>query len=110
MMTKVLKCNDVNPGCSFEARGDSEADVLKQAAEHAKTAHKMREIPADVLSKVRGAIREEVEAASPELEAKIRVRAYELYEQRGRQDGHDLEDWFQAEAELAPQKQLHAAA
>jgi predicted small metal-binding protein len=55
MMTKVLKCKDVNPGCSFEARGDSENDVLKQAAEHAKAAHKMREIPADVPSKVRGA-------------------------------------------------------
>lgn len=24
--------------------------------------------------------------------------AYELYEQRGRQDGHDFEDWLQAEA------------
>lgn len=27
-------------------------------------------------------------------------RAYELYESRGRQDGHDLEDWYRAEAEL----------
>ncbi len=27
-------------------------------------------------------------------------RAYELYESRGRQDGHDLEDWLRAEAEL----------
>ena len=24
--------------------------------------------------------------------------AYELYEQRGREDGHDLEDWVKAEA------------
>ncbi len=24
--------------------------------------------------------------------------AYELYEQRGRQSGHDLEDWLQAES------------
>lgn len=23
----------------------------------------------------------------------IRGRAYEIYEQRGREDGHDLEDW-----------------
>jgi hypothetical protein len=29
----------------------------------------------------------------------IRLRAYQLYEQRGRQDGHDVEDWLQAEAE-----------
>ena len=27
-------------------------------------------------------------------------RAYQLYELRGRIDGHDLEDWFQAESEL----------
>lgn len=27
-------------------------------------------------------------------------RAYELFEDRGRQDGHDLEDWFRAESEL----------
>jgi Protein of unknown function (DUF2934) len=30
----------------------------------------------------------------------IRLRAYELYEQRGKVDGHELEDWLQAEAEL----------
>lgn len=29
----------------------------------------------------------------------IRGRAYEIYEQRGREDGHDL-DWLQAESEL----------
>ena len=31
----------------------------------------------------------------------IAQRAYELYEQRGRQDGQDLEDWLNAEHELA---------
>lgn len=31
----------------------------------------------------------------------IAQRAYELYEQRGRQDGLDLEDWLEAERELA---------
>lgn len=106
-MTKVLKCKDVNPGCSFEARGDSEAEVLTKAAEHAKSVHNMRAIPADVLSKVRGAIRD---AISPELEARIRVRAYELYQQRGRQDGHELDDWFRAEEELTDQKRRHAGA
>ena len=32
----------------------------------------------------------------PECEEIARV-AYELYEQRGRQDGRDQEDWFSAE-------------
>lgn len=31
----------------------------------------------------------------------IEQRAYQLYEQRGRLDGHDLEDWLKAEHELA---------
>ena len=30
----------------------------------------------------------------------IRLRAYEIYIERGRSDGQDLEDWFQAEKEL----------
>ncbi len=29
--------------------------------------------------------------------AKIRQRAHELYEARGREEGHDLDDWLQAE-------------
>jgi hypothetical protein len=33
------------------------------------------------------------------LEA-IRRRAYELYEQRGRQDGFHEQDWLQAESEI----------
>jgi len=35
----------------------------------------------------------------PTLE-EIQARAYEVYIQRGRIDGFDLEDWFQAEKEL----------
>ena len=30
----------------------------------------------------------------------IRQRAYELYEKRGREDGHAEEDWLHAEAEV----------
>jgi hypothetical protein len=36
-----------------------------------------------------------------ELQDQIRARAFQLYEQRGRDDGHDLDDWLQAEAELS---------
>ncbi len=31
----------------------------------------------------------------------IRRKAYELYEQRGKLDGHALEDWVRAESEMA---------
>jgi len=42
------------------------------------------------------------------IEQQIRQHAYELYEQRGRTDGHDLDDWLQAEYEIR-RKQAKAA-
>ena len=39
-----------------------------------------------------------------ELEHQIRLRAYELYEARGREDGHELEDWFRAKEEITIKK------
>jgi predicted small metal-binding protein len=62
LMTKVLKCSDVTPGCNFEIRGNSEDEVLKKANEHAKTAHNMQSMPPEVLSKARAAIHDEGEA------------------------------------------------
>jgi Protein of unknown function (DUF2934) len=35
-----------------------------------------------------------------DLEAQIRERAYELYEERGRMPGQETEDWFRAEREV----------
>jgi hypothetical protein len=35
-----------------------------------------------------------------ELQERIRARAYELFEQRGRHEGFDQEDWARAEAEV----------
>lgn len=35
-----------------------------------------------------------------EIQEEIRHLAYELYEQRGREDGHDLDDWLKAESEV----------
>jgi len=34
------------------------------------------------------------------LEHAIRQRAYDLYLKRGGADGHDVDDWLEAEAEL----------
>ena len=39
-------------------------------------------------------------AAEADREEQIRVRAYELYVARGGEDGHDVEDWLEAEAEI----------
>jgi Protein of unknown function (DUF2934) len=53
-------------------------------------------MPATPPKKPSGIARNEPE----DLESQIRAHAYELYEGRGREDGHDIEDWLQAEAEL----------
>jgi hypothetical protein len=44
------------------------------------------------------------------IEQQIQQRAYELYEQRGRTDGHDLDDWLQAEREVKGTQANAAAA
>jgi Protein of unknown function (DUF2934) len=42
-------------------------------------------------------------AASDEDRTCVAELAYGLYEQRGRKDGHDLEDWFNAEQHIMTQ-------
>jgi hypothetical protein len=45
-----------------------------------------------------------------ELEQRIRERAYELYEARGQEDGHELEDWYRAKEEITIKKFRTASA
>lgn len=47
--------------------------------------------------------------ASERILEQIRQRAYELYEARGREDGHDLDDWLLAEVELTQKRRTRAA-
>ena len=56
-MGKVLRCGELFPGCSVEARGETEEEILKQAAEHAKRNHGVVQIDAATLAKVKAAIR-----------------------------------------------------
>ena len=58
-MAKVISCRDVGVDCDFEARGETEQEVLQKCAEHAKNAHGMEGIPPELATKVRGAIRDE---------------------------------------------------
>jgi hypothetical protein len=51
-----------------------------------------------------------LDASFYEIEQRIRLRAYELYELRGSRDGHALDDWLQAEEELTERQSLGAAA
>lgn len=58
-MAKVVTCRDVGVDCDFVARGETEQEVLKKCTEHARSAHGMKELPAELLAKVKVAIREE---------------------------------------------------
>jgi Protein of unknown function (DUF2934) len=42
----------------------------------------------------------ELSRNTEDLHRQITQRAYELYEQRGRQDGFAMQDWLQAEQDL----------
>ena len=46
------------------------------------------------------AAEKEREVVLPSREEEIRIRAYEIYLQRGGQPGYELEDWLQAEREF----------
>ena len=50
------------------------------------------------------------EYAQVELQARVRLRAYEIYQQRDRVDGHALDDWAQAEAEILQPEHRSATA
>ena len=52
-----------------------------------------------VIGDTSGTTREALRVAGPNLE-EIERRAYELYLERGGQDGRDLEDWLEAERQL----------
>lgn len=49
-------------------------------------------------------------ATEPTIVEQIRRRAYELFEQRGRQEGFHDEDWAQAEAEVLSKYQRDKSA
>jgi hypothetical protein len=41
-----------------------------------------------------------VSVVNPSREEEVRLRAYEIYLERGQQPGHELDDWLLAESEL----------
>ncbi|RMF08430.1 MAG: DUF1059 domain-containing protein [Candidatus Neomarinimicrobiota bacterium] len=58
-MAKVLHCSDLGFDCDGVIRAKTEEEVLKQAAEHARTVHNLQTVTDEVVAKVRSAIRDE---------------------------------------------------
>jgi predicted small metal-binding protein len=59
-MGKIIDCGKVDPstGCSHVVRGETEEDLMKNAAEHAKE-HGIVEVTPELMERVRANIQEE---------------------------------------------------
>jgi predicted small metal-binding protein len=55
-MAKEIACGKVVPGCSFTAQAETEEELLKKVAEHARKEHGVTEVSPELLSKVRSAV------------------------------------------------------
>ena len=58
-MTTVVRCKDVGFDCPGVIRAPSQEEALRQAAEHAKTAHGVKELTPDIVAKVKSVMKEE---------------------------------------------------
>jgi len=57
-MAKMLRCRDVGVDCDAVIQAETEEELMKKVAEHAKTVHGMTEISPDLAAKVKAAIKE----------------------------------------------------
>lgn len=57
-MAKVLRCKDAGYDCDYEARGETEEEVLQKGAEHAKQVHNI-EVTPEMAAQVRALIKDE---------------------------------------------------
>lgn len=55
---KTLRCRDAGFDCEKEIHADTEEEVLKQAAEHARKVHNVNVTP-ELASQIKGLIRDE---------------------------------------------------
>jgi len=58
-MAKVLRCGDLMAGCAHVVRGESEDEILQQAAKHAAEAHGIKEVTPDLAEQVKSKIQTE---------------------------------------------------
>jgi hypothetical protein len=85
-----LNCALIGGSEESDMKGASMKSELKRSGEGSKTVKlKKGESPKqEIVLSVPG---------DPELWDRIALKAYELYEGRGKAHGHDLEDWIRAE-------------
>jgi predicted small metal-binding protein len=57
---KFLRCRDAGFDCDAVIRAETEEDVLRQAAEHARTVHNLSEVSKQAVVKIRSLISDEI--------------------------------------------------
>lgn len=62
-MSKIIDCNKVNPasGCAHVVRGETEEELLRNAAEHAKE-HGIVDVTPELMEMIKASIEDEVTA------------------------------------------------
>jgi predicted small metal-binding protein len=58
-MTKVVRCREVGFDCDGVVRAETEKEVLKQVAAHARTVHNVETVSEEMVEKVRQVMRDE---------------------------------------------------
>ena len=58
-MAKALARRDMGADCDFVARGETEEELFKAAAEHGAQVHGMTEVPPEMVEKAKSLIRNE---------------------------------------------------
>jgi predicted small metal-binding protein len=57
-MAKQFGCGDVVQGCKFVVTAENEQALMQQVVAHAAKVHGMKEVPPEVLAKVKAAIKD----------------------------------------------------
>ncbi len=54
-MAKILRCKHIGPdtSCQFEAKGETEDEILKQVAAHAAAEHGITQVTPELVDKAR---------------------------------------------------------
>ena len=55
---KEIACGDVVPGCDFVARAETESELLRKVAAHAREAHGIRDVTPELIEQVKSKIQD----------------------------------------------------
>ncbi len=57
-MTKSISCADTGANCSWSTTAESEEDLMKKVAQHAKEEHEGMEVTPELVAKIKSHIKE----------------------------------------------------